>query len=118
MLGTGSKNPLLKLKDLALRGFFHQISRAAGALSLHPKIFEILKAKRLPMCAGPSRRCGFVSCARERNLRFLSLKPFLPCPLPPVALISTGRLADDLVAEAKTTGDDRWKPSRSCWAAC
>src|SRR5215469_16044768 len=70
------------------------------------------------MCALPSRRCGFVNCPRERNLRFLSLKPFLPSPLPPVALISTGRLADDLVVEAKTTGDDRWKPSRSCWAAC
>src|SRR5215469_2204291 len=69
------------------------------------------------MCAGPSRRCGFVSCPRERNLRFLSLKPFLPSPLPRAALISTGRLADDLVVEAKTTGDNRWKPLRSCWAA-
>ena len=29
---------------------------------------------------------------------------------------STGRLTDDLVAETKTPGGDRWKPSPSCLA--
>ena len=33
-------------------------------------------------------------------------------------MISTGRLADHLVAKARTTGDDRWRSSPSCLAAC